>query len=188
MKPSAITSPVNDKTRELLVYIANQLQDKPNYGSTLLNKAFYFIDSVSYLKTKKPISSFSYEKQKNGPTPKPSQFLGLRNQLCESGDVMIVEKERFGFTQKKLIAKRPSDNSYFSTDEIVLIDEVLQNISDISATDISEFSHQFMAWKYAGDREALPFFTYLLTNKTASENDRIWALSKISKRVSVSNN
>ncbi|KAA6440270.1 DUF4065 domain-containing protein [Dyadobacter flavalbus] len=181
------TNSVTEKTRELLIYIANQLQDKPNYGATLLNKAFYFIDSVSYLKRREPISSFLYEKQKNGPTPKPSQLLSLRDELCENGDITIVEKERFGFIQKKLIAKRPSNNELFSKDEIILIDEVLKNICDISATDISDFSHQFMAWKYARDREELPLFTYLLTYKTASENDRNWANSKLNQRVTMSN-
>jgi len=32
------------KTTELVIYIADQLKDNPNYGATLLNKALYYTD------------------------------------------------------------------------------------------------------------------------------------------------
>jgi hypothetical protein len=170
------------KTHELILYIASKLALRSNYGSTLLNKALYFSDSIAYMKLGQPISSFKYIKQNFGPTPDPAQFLKIRDKLVKVGDLEISSMEYFGRLQKKVIAKRQPNVSVFSVEEIVIVDDVLNQIEHMSGTDISDLSHQFPAWKVADDKEELPFFTFLLSSKSPSPDDILWAKQEL-KRV-----
>ncbi|AYB29344.1 Panacea domain-containing protein [Chryseolinea soli] len=167
------------KTKELILYIANRLSSKNNYGLTLLNKSLYFIDSISYLKRGKGISNFTYVKQTFGPTPEPRQFLFLRDTMVASGDIEITESEFFGRLQKRFVARREPEVDVFNVEEIIIIDDVLSNIEDFTGAQISEMSHEFPAWKAAADREELPLFTFLLSSKTPTESDIEWAKAAI---------
>jgi len=169
------------KTKELVLYIANRLSSKNNYGLTLLNKSLYFIDSICYLKRGKGISNFTYVKQAFGPTPEPRQFLSLRDTMVASGDIEVTESEFFGRLQKRFVAKREPNVDVFTVEEIVIIDDVLSNIEDFNGAQISEMSHQFPAWKAAADREELPYFTFLLSSKTPSDSDIEWAKAAIAE-------
>lgn len=180
MIKASTTLPENlDKTKELFVYVANRLKDKPTYGATMLNKALYFIDNLSYMKTGKPISGFKYVKQDFGPTPNPQHFLPIKESLIENKEIEEIKSDFFGRLQKKCIPLREPDIDKFSKEEIYLMDNLLAGIANHNATSISEFSHTFMAWELASNMDELPFFTFLLTSKLPSENDVNWATGKI---------
>jgi hypothetical protein len=165
----------NLKSKELILYISSRLKDKHNYGSTLLNKSLYFIDSMSYLKKGMPISHFEYIKQKFGPTPKPAQFLQIKDELITKKEMDVVDVNYFGREQKKFRALREPDMSVFSSDEINIINSVLDSICDTNAVDISEYSHKFIAWQFASEKESLPYYTFLLSNKEPEPQDHEWA-------------
>ena len=103
----------SEKTLELIVYIASKLKDKPTYGSTLLNKALYYVDGVSYVFWGKQISDFKYIRQGKGPTPKPAQFLAARDYLETTNRLQKVETEYYNFTQKKYISHDNRCSSFF---------------------------------------------------------------------------
>jgi hypothetical protein len=167
--------PLYDKTSELIIYIASRLKDKPNYGATLLGKSMCLIDSMSYLKNGKPISRLEYIKQEFGPTPDPKEFLSLRDTLILNNDLEKVEANYFGRTQIKYVAKREPNVSVFDKDEIVLINDVIESISDTNATEISDYTHQFISWIFASKKEKLPFYTFLLTNAEPETKHLNWA-------------
>ncbi len=167
------------KTKELFIYIAERLKDEPSYGATLLNKAFYFIDNLSYLNFKKPVSGLKYVKQDFGPTPKPSDFFSLRDELVDNEELEVMRSDFFGRVQTKYIPKRSVNTELFTKDEILLIDQVLAKLSGYNATGISNYSHTFLAWKLASNMEELPFYSFILTSKTPDESDILWAKNKI---------
>ena len=167
------------KAKELILYIANRLSSKHNYGLTLLNKSLYFIDGISYLKRGKSISGFTYVKQAFGPTSEPRHFLSLRDMMVESGEIEITESEFCGRVQKRVTARREPRVDVFNVEEIVIIDNVLSNIEDFHGALISEMSHQFPAWKAAADREEHPLFTFLLSSKNPPDSDIEWAKAAI---------
>jgi hypothetical protein len=169
----------SQKAVELIVYICYRLKEKSNYGSTLLGKILYFIDSMSYLKLGKPITTFKYIKQEFGPTPMPAMFLPIRNGLVDSGDLEKIASEYFGRTQVKFIAKRVANIEVFEKNELVIINEVIDQISDHNATQISDYTHQFLAWILANNKEELPNYTFLLTNKDPDNSDVDWAKKSI---------
>lgn len=167
------------KTKELILYVASKLDSKDNFGGTLLNKALYFIDNVNYLRTGKPISEFTYVKQEFGPTPEPSQWLSIRQSLLDSGAAILKEQNYFGRLQKRLIATRIADISHFTSEEVDLINGIISSIEDWTAVQVGEYSHKYLAWVAANDKERLPFFTFLLSSKPPVESDIEWAKSEL---------
>lgn len=169
----------SNKTEELIIYIASRLQEKSNYGSILLGKSLYFIDSMNYLRKGKPISNLEYIKQELGPTPKPSLYLSVRSKLEASGELEKIETDYFGRKQIRHIAKRQPNIDVFEKDELVLINDVIESIGDKNAKDLSDYTHTFISWIVANNMEHLPFYTFLLTNKEPELKDYAWAENAI---------
>jgi hypothetical protein len=172
-----------NKTKELIQYIAFRYRNNPNYGSTLLNKALYFIDAENYADTGHTITGLDYIKQNWGHTPDPQSFLTIRDELYITGNIEKVETPYFGKIQIKYISQVKPKMKDFDEDEISLIDNILDAFCEANATNASHYSHTLLSWKFAKDREELPFFTYLLTRKEPDASDLKWAENIYNKRV-----
>ena len=163
------------KTTELIIYIADQLKDSPNYGAILLNKSLYYSDLMHYLKSGTTITDLEYVHQKNGPTPEPGRFMKLLQLLQDSGDIEIIQVPFFNYKQKKVLSKRPPNITVFEKEEIVLINDVVKKIGDLSAKEVSDLTHELLSWKLSEEKETLPNFTFLLSQKEADLDDFEWA-------------
>lgn len=182
-------SEIDKKTETMFLYIAKELCTYKSYGSTLLNKALYFSDNAHYLNHGKPISSFKYVKQVNGPTLEPKVFMSLRQELLDSRKIEIIEQDYFGRIQKRITPLKEVDiDDCFTAEELRTIDSIIENIKDVNATAISDFSHQEIAWKVARDFEELPFYTYLLTQGEITEEDVRWSEGVIAEHRVMRNN
>jgi hypothetical protein len=169
------------KTTELIIYIADQLKDNPNYGAILLNKSLYYSDLMQYLAKGNTITDLQYVHQANGPTPEPGRFMTLLNLLRENGDIDIIQVPFFNYKQKKIIPKRTADISVFEKEEIVLINDVVKKLGDLSARAASDLTHELLAWKLSENMEVLPNFTFLLTSKDPDVDDYEWAQRSLEK-------
>lgn len=158
------------RTEQLYIYICSKMANDPSFGSVKLNKAFYYIDNISYLRRNKAISTFSYVRQINGPVP--AELMNVQKPLISSGKVEIQSKEIItGTIKKKPVALVQTDVSVFLPEEVQLIDEVIEMLRDFSGKEISDYSHEALAWQNAKTGEPLPLFTFLLTEADISESD-----------------
>jgi hypothetical protein len=171
----------SEKTAELIIYISSKLKDKPTYGAVLLEKCLYLCDCMSFLKRGQPITDLKYIKQDFGPTPEPGKYLSLRDKLVRKGELEILKEPYYNTIQKKIIPKREPIITVFEKEEIVIINEVINWFGDRNATDVSNFTHDLMAWKFSDKNEELPFFTFLLTSKVPDEKDREESMKIVSK-------
>ena len=169
------------KTIELIIYASSKLKDKATYGVVLLEKTLYICDSMCYLKTGRPITDFKYIKQVFGPTPDPAQYLPVRDKLVASGELEIIKEPYYNTFKKKIIPRREPNIVVFEKEEIVLIDEVINWFGDRNATEVSNFTHDLLAWQLAQKNEELPFFTFLLTSKSPTEKDREESMALVKK-------
>jgi len=172
---------VSKKTIELIIYLASKLKENPTYGKVLLEKSLYFCDCMSYLKFGKPITDFKYIKQEFGPTPEPGKYLNIRDKLVSNGELDVQKEQYYNTIQNRYIPTRSADVMVFDKEEIVLIDEVINWFADQNATDISNFTHDSLAWKTVDKNEDLPFFTFLLTSQQPTQKDREASLKTIEK-------
>ena len=173
-------SNVNEKKAEqAILYICNRMESYPGFGSVMLNKVLYYADHTHFLKSGKTITGFGYIKQKFGPTPKPAEFLQIRDRLKAEKKLDEKQVEVFGRFQKKPVALTPKDISGFTAPELSDLDEIITAFSGATGTMVSELSHSHLAWKMADLMEDLPHFTYLLTEAQLDEKDLKWGRSQI---------
>ena len=97
--------------------------DDPTVGSVKLNKLLYFAEFSSVRMTGVPITGVEYQRLDNGPAPR--RLLPIRGALIEDGAAELQHATVFGFAQQRLVALREPDMSEFSTDEIEIIDQVV---------------------------------------------------------------
>lgn len=137
------------KLKNLLLYILAQCGGKPNVGETVLYKLLYFIDFDAFELLGKSVTGMAYMKLQYGPVPLPSTYLGLIRQMTEKRDLEIIKQTYHGMIQKKYVALADADASIFSGPELRVIDGVIERLSEMTATKITEYVHEDVPWKEA---------------------------------------
>ena len=131
------------KFKEVLLYILNKVGSKPNIGETVLYKLLYFIDFNFYEKYEEQLIGATYIKNHYGPTPK--EFPKIVKEM-EGKDLVKIKDKYFEYPQTKYLPLRNPDLSILKANEIEMIDFVLRHLSDMNASQISEFSHNDVPW------------------------------------------
>ena len=157
------------KFKELVIYITKRSEPDPTFGAVKLNKVLFFADSLAYAVHDKPITGAEYIKLEHGPGPR---LRGpIRDEMALNNEIVEVTREHFGYTQKRIIAKREPDLSEFSGAEIALVDLVIEDQRDATATEMSEMTHRMLGWRVASHREVIPYSTIFLSGEPATEED-----------------
>lgn len=143
------------KFREVLLYILNKVGSKPNIGEAVLYKLLYFSDFNFYEKYEEQLIGATYIKNHYGPTP--LEFKKLMEKMSENREVMRVKSSYFNFPQTKYLPLRPPDLSEMSARELEVINQVLNRLSDMNATQISEYSHKDVPWLTAEDGQKIEY-------------------------------
>jgi transcriptional regulator with XRE-family HTH domain len=131
------------KFREVLLYILNKVGSKPNVGQTVIYKLLYFIDFNYYEMYEEQLIGATYKKNRYGPTP--LEFGKVVSST--GGDIEKVKSDYFTYPQTKYLATRTADLSLLTANEIKVIDSVIEKLSDLSARQISDYSHGDVPWK-----------------------------------------
>lgn len=142
------------KFKEVLLYILNKVGSKPNIGETVIYKLLYFIDFNYYEKYEEQLIGATYIKNNYGPTP--MEFREIVSKM-KGKDLVEVSGKYFHYPQTKYLPLREPDLSILNANEIKLIDEVLQNLSDMNASQISEYSHNDIPWQVAEDGQKISY-------------------------------
>jgi transcriptional regulator with XRE-family HTH domain len=142
------------KFKEILIYILEQVGSKPNVGETVLYKLLYFIDFNFYEKYEEQLIGATYIKNHHGPTPK--EFIKVVKEM-EGKDLVKVKENYFQYPQTKYLPLRKSDLTQFKAHEKEIIDDVLNNLSNMNASEISEYSHNDVPWQTTDDGEVIEY-------------------------------
>jgi transcriptional regulator with XRE-family HTH domain len=132
------------KFKEVFLYILNKVSSKPNIGETVIYKLLYFIDFNFYEKYEEQLIGATYIKNHYGPTP--IEFRKIVDKMIEDKEIIKVESSYFEYPQTKYLPLRKPDLSKLKANETKVIDEVLDKLSDMNATQISEYSHNDVPW------------------------------------------
>ena len=136
-----------DVFEQVILYVLDKVGAKPNVGETVLHKLFYFIDFDYYEKYEESLMGETYIKNNFGPTS--VNLVRNLNGMEKKGDIEKTEREYHNYVQTKYLAARRVEPGTLSARDIEHIDGVLHRLSDMSATDISEYSHNDIPWKCA---------------------------------------
>ncbi len=144
-----------EKFKEVFLYILNKIGAKPNIGETVIYKLLYFIDFDFYEKYEEQLIGATYQKNLHGPTP--LEFQKIVDRMIRDNEVMKVGGSYFQYPQKKYLPLRPPKLSKLSGQEIELINDVLNRLSDMNATQISEHSHKDVPWLTTENGKVIPY-------------------------------
>lgn len=142
------------KFKEVLLYILNKVGSKPNIGETVIYKLLYFIDFNYYEKYEEQLIGATYIKNNYGPTP--MEFREIVSKM-KGKDLVEVSGKYFHYPQTKYLPLRLPDLSILNANEIKLIDVVLNELSDMNASQISEYSHNDIPWIVHKDGDIISY-------------------------------
>lgn len=156
--PERIESARSDtKFRELILLLASLSEKDPRFSATKLNKLLFFCDFASFRSAGEPITGEAYQKLQYGPAPR--RLLPVLKGLIEDGACIELEREHFGRRQRRVVALRLPDVDVFTAREVYLVEQIVRDLWDASASEISDISHEFVGWKAAKLGEDIPYET-----------------------------
>jgi hypothetical protein len=163
----------------LVLYISLRSEGDPFFGLTKLYKLLFYSDFLAYRRLGHSITGQTYRALPFGPVPdKMDRFL---KHLVRANDIVIRDEDFYDRPQKRPLALRGPEISEFQSDELALIDSLLDRFKQSSASQISAASHQFLGWQVAKQGEAIPYAVALLDRGELTEREQVHA-RKVEKR------
>lgn len=144
-----------DKFRNVLLYILERCAGKPNVGETVLYKLLYFADFNYYEYYEEHLSGARYRKLPYGPVPQDFQV--IINQMIQESLLKRVKTEYHKYTQTRYLPLVKPNLTLLKASEKDILDKVIDQMSDWSATSISEYSHRDMPWLASKDGEEINY-------------------------------
>jgi len=143
------------KFKEVLLYVLNKVGAKPNIGETVLYKLLYFIDFDYYERYEEQLIGATYKKNKYGPTP--IEFRKIIENMIRNKDIFKAPDKYFNYPQTKYLPLRDPDLSKLTAREKEAIDNVLDKLSGMNASQISEYSHNDVPWLTTEEGSIIPY-------------------------------
>lgn len=134
-----------DKFKNVLLYILERCAGKPNVGETVLYKLLYFSDFNYYEMYEEHLTGAKYRKLPYGPVP--HKLDAIIKQMIEKNQLQKVKTQYHGLAQTRYIPLVKADLTKLRASEKEIIDRVIEQLSDMSATSISNYSHNDLPWE-----------------------------------------
>jgi transcriptional regulator with XRE-family HTH domain len=144
-----------NKFKNVLLYILERCAGKPNVGETVLYKLLYFSDFNYYELYEEHLTGARYRKLPFGPVPQKLDT--IINQMMESGQIQRIKTVYFDKTQTRYIPLAKADLTEMRASEKEVIDKVVEQLSDLSAAAISNYSHKDMPWLASKEGEEINY-------------------------------
>jgi transcriptional regulator with XRE-family HTH domain len=143
------------KFKQVLLYILERCAGKPNVGETVLYKLLYFSDFNYYELYEEQLTGAKYRKLPFGPVPqKLDQII---EQMKLDGELDRIKTTYHGFGQTRYFPLEKADLRTFKASEKEVIDRVIDQMSDWSASAISDYSHKDMPWLATKEGEEIKY-------------------------------
>ncbi|SDF78673.1 Transcriptional regulator, contains XRE-family HTH domain [Pedobacter terrae] len=134
-----------NKFKNVLLYILERCAGKPNVGETVLYKLLYFSDFNYYELYEEHLTGARYKKLPYGPVPQ--KLDAIISQMIDANQLQRIKTEFKGFPQKRYLPLEKADLTGLKASEKDVIDKVIEQMSDWSATAISDYSHKDLPWE-----------------------------------------
>ncbi len=156
---------------ELILHIARCSEGDPTFGKVKLAKILYYADFASYRDYGQAITGASYKKLQFGPVPK--DFLDILDEMENGREIYIRKEKAFPpalHDYDRVMAIREANLVQFSGRDIALVDRLIRQFWNKSATEISDQSHG-IAWQAVENNELIPYSAALLSDEGITDED-----------------
>jgi len=144
-----------EKFKNVLIYILEKCAGKPNVGETVLYKLLYFTDFNYYELYEEHLTGARYRKLPYGPIPQKLDT--IINQMIESSHLQRIKTDYHGYPQIRYLPLIKPDLTQLKASEKEIIDKVIEQMSDWSASTISNYSHKDMPWLASKEGEDINY-------------------------------
>lgn len=144
-----------DKFKNVLLYILEKCAGKPNVGETVLYKLLYFSDFNYYELYEEHLTGAKYRKLPYGPVPQ--KLDAIINQMIDAGQLQRIKTDYFGLPQTRYLPLIKADLRELKASEKEVIDRVIDQMSDWSATAISQYSHKDLPWEVTDEGKFIDY-------------------------------
>jgi hypothetical protein len=149
-----------DKFAELVLYVAQRLDDDPDGGAVKLNKALWWSECAHLRQYGRPISGAEFQKLEHGPAPR--RLPPVRARLLQRGDALLEERWYLGYRQDRLVPKRPPRDDALTVGEREIVDQVVEALRGKNASEVSAESHEEIGWRMVDFHDTIPLSSALL--------------------------
>jgi transcriptional regulator with XRE-family HTH domain len=143
------------KFKNVLLYILERCAGKPNVGETVLYKLLYFSDFNYYELYEDQLTGASYRKLPYGPVPQNLDAI-IENMIANN-QVQRFKSTYHGYPQTRYLPLEKSDLTQLKASEKEVIDRVIEQMSDWSASAISNYSHKDIPWLASKEGEEINY-------------------------------
>lgn len=143
------------KFKNVLLYLLERCAGKPNVGETVLYKLLYFSDFNYYELYEEHLTGANYRKLPFGPVPQ--KLDAILNQMMESNQIKRVKTVYHGYPQTRYLPLEKADLRALRASETEVIDRVIEQMSDWSASTVSSYSHKDIPWLASKDGEEINY-------------------------------
>lgn len=144
-----------EKFKNVLLYMLEKCAGKPNVGETVLYKLLYFSDFNYYELYEEHLTGANYRKLPYGPVPQKLDT--IINQMIEASHLQRVKTDYHGYPQTRYLPLIKPDLTQLKASEKTVIDMVIEQMSDWSASAISNYSHKDMPWMASKEGEEINY-------------------------------
>lgn len=143
------------KFKNVLLYILEKCAGKPNVGETILYKLLYFSDFNYYELYEEHLTGAKYRKLPFGPVPQ--KLNTIISQMIDGGVLKRIKTKYHGYPQIRYLPLEKADLTELKASEKETIDRVIEQMSDWSATAISEYSHKDLPWEVTDEGKEISY-------------------------------
>lgn len=143
------------KFKNVLLYILEHCAGKPNVGETVLYKLLYFSDFNYYERYEEHLTGSEYRKLPYGPVPQKLDHI-IRQMIVDK-QLQQIKTDFHGYPQTRYLPLEKADLTQLRASEKEVIDHVIEQMSDWSASAISNYSHKDLPWLASKEGEMIDY-------------------------------
>ncbi|MBQ9161313.1 MAG: SocA family protein [Methanobrevibacter sp.] len=144
-----------EKFKKVLHYLIFKCGKQDNVGKTVLFKLLYFSDFNFFELYETSLTNESYRKLPRGPAP--IHFDLALKELINDGKISVKTKILSLGRVKYIYTSLEDPSIDFDEKELNVIDEVINDLGHMNASQISEYSHGDMPWKATEDKQIIDY-------------------------------
>ena len=153
----------------LVLWIAHETKDDPNFGRTKLAKVLFYSDFDAFREDGAPMTGATYARYPYGPFP--VELERTEKSLVAAGDADLKDDVPEGEEKKLYPLRDPPDvHALFDQWQITNVSAYITRFSNQSSGQVSDDSHKLPGWLMVAARKPIPYETAFLPTEPPSDD------------------
>lgn len=138
--------------KKIFLYILNKVWNKPNVWKIVSYKLLYFSEFNHFEKFWESLLNINFKKWPMGPVPDPKDVKNIFSEMKKDNQIEEIKTIFKWFEQHRFVSKIKDIDFYnllndLKAEQIQIIDDVIEKLWNMTARQISEYSHWDMPYK-----------------------------------------